>query len=316
MDFSKLPSSAKDIVLSIITDAFNDPDDVLAILLLVTSCDSIARINVITTLYNPKQKAELMSRVLTEIDCHHKVKICIGTGEHDPNYFMRMYGYWPKPWGVPGKDNLLSLGQGLAYSDLGECPAILSTETPEDVLMEASSGACEHIILGLAPLTDLGNVLHRLQHVNRIIITGGFFGSIGNVTRPGYNTAIDPQASLKVLQQTRVPVLVFNSQQISEWGFSFTEEEVVAIFKSTEKSTRLAHMVANDMAFYWKNKKPVARGKLHIVDVVGMYIGIMKPEYIKTTTPVWFHEGRLLDDKNDPIHMLHPLAKEVLQVQE
>lgn len=319
----------KDVKISIQTDIGNDPDDVLALLRLLQGMqrkeipqDSLKEI--ITTLYNPNQKAGIAAKICSFMK-NNEISIYPGYGctPEQPSEFTKAYPYWPIVWGIPGSSNTVSLGQGKGFETLSFNKELIEKKEAAQAIYETSLKHGENeIILGLAPCTDLAKVIDNCDKINRIILMGGYFGKeLGNsieISRPGYNTAVDPDAAEKILTQTKHPVLIFNSQHIADWKFSWMQEEILAILCSQEKS-ELGEAIAKDLAHYWSNKKPTPYGSLVMADVLTAYVGVLHPELIKATMPVEFHFNSKTylnpDSKiEEPIHMMHPQAKTLFTV--
>jgi inosine-uridine nucleoside N-ribohydrolase len=319
----------QNLTLSIHTDIGTDPDDILGLFCLLQGMqrnkmppNSLKEI--VTTLYKPDQKADIAAKI-----CHFMkysdVSIYPGYGStpDQPADFMKAYPFWPIVWGIPGFTNVVSLGQGKGYENLPfNKESIIKKDAALAIQETVSKHGENEIILGLAPCTDLSNVMDHCSKINRIILMGGYFGKeVGNnieIARAGYNTAVDPNSAEKILTQTKHPVLIFNSQHITNWKFSWMQEEILAILCSKEK-TDLGDAIAKDLAHYWSNKKLNPFGSLVMADVLTAYVGVLHPELIKTTMPVAFHFNSKTfhnpeTNTDEPIHMLHPQAKTLFTV--
>lgn len=319
--FQQLPQELK---VAVHTDIGNDPDDALALFLMLQAMQqgempkgSLQQI--VTTLYRPAQKAAIAAKICSFME-NNAISIFPGSGcdAEKPSDFMQAYPFWPAIWGIPGSTNAVSLGQGRGYEALPLTNSQITTEGPASF----AASRKDTVMLGLAPFTDLAKMVDRGERMNRLVIMGGYFGKENNgnieVARAGYNTAIDPDASEKVLTQTKYPVLIFNSQHVTDWQFSWKQEEILAILFSEEKN-ELGEALAKDLTFYWSEKKPKPFGSLVMADVLTVYAGVLHPELIKATMPVEFtfhakHCHNAATGVNEPIDMMHAQAKTLFSV--
>jgi inosine-uridine nucleoside N-ribohydrolase len=255
-----------------------------------------------------------------------KIPIYLGYGSapQTPEDFIAAYPFWPTVWGTPGFTNAVSLGQGKGFEKLSFQAEQIHSEKSATQAIEATAtkhGETE-VMLGLAPYTDLAKSIDKCGKINRIVLMGGYFGKEEDgkieVSRAGYNTAIDPHASEKILTETKHPVLIFNSQHITNWKFSWAQEEILAILCSKEKNA-LGEAIAKDLAHYWSVKKPTPYGSLVMADVLTTYVGVLHPELIKSTMPVEFCFNAMTYQNpethlDEPIHMMHAQAKTLFTV--
>ena len=325
--FQHIPQN---VAISFQTDIGNDPDDALALFLLMQAMQKKELPNrslkeIITTLYNPEQKAEIAAKICN-FSNNFEIPIFPGYGStpHIPEDFTKAYPFWPSLWGTPGFNNAVSLGQGKGFDQLPFNIEQINLEKDATTAMEETAalyGETE-VMLGLAPYTDMAKIIDNCDKINRIVIMGGYFGreieGIIEVSRAGYNTAIDPDASEKILTQVKHPVLIFNSQHITNWKFSWMQDEILAILFSNEKN-ELGEAIAKDLAHYWSTKKPNPYGSLVMADVLTVYVGILHSELIKSTMPVEFHFNNKTyynpeKGVEEPIHMMHSQAKTLFSV--
>ncbi len=330
IDTSYFQNQPCDLKISFQTDIGNDPDDALSLILIIQAMQKNQIPNrslkeIITTLYKPFQKAIIAAKICNYMkNTETSIYPGYGGNPQTPNDFTKTYPFWPPMWGTPGFTNTVSLGQGKGFSDLSFSEEqILQIDASLAIEETVKKHGNNEVILGLAPCTDLAAVIDHCDKINRIVLMGGYFGKEteeGNIeiSRAGYNTAIDPHAAERILTQTKHPVLVFNSQHITDWKFSWMQEEILAILCSKEKN-ELGNAIAKDLAHYWANKKPNPFGSLVMADVLTVYVGLIHPELIKSTMPVEFS----FNAKNyynsetgleEPIHMLHSQAKTLFTV--
>lgn len=319
-----------DIKISFQTDIGNDPDDTLGLLLLIQAMqkDELPKKcikEIVTTLYKPHEKAEITAKVCKYMDsCDIPIYPGFGSTPKTPDDFMTTYPFWPVIWGIPGFTNAVSLGQAKGFQKLPFNPDQIIPNKDVSLAMQETAALYgeSEVVVGMAPHSDLANVIHKCRKIERIVLMGGYFGKevegAIELSRPGYNTAIDPDASEKILTQSKVPVLIFNSQHITTWDFSWMQEDILAIICSTEKNP-LGEAIAEDLAQYWTMKKPKPYGSMVMADVLTVYAGVLHPELIKSTMPVEFHFNNKYyhnpDTKLDePIHMMHPQAKTLFTV--
>lgn len=324
--FQKIPDNFK---VSVSTDIGNDPDDAFAWDLLLRSMHEglmpkRSLKEIVTTLYKPEEKA-LIAAKINEIVGDPKIRFYTGYGcsPESPEEFSSTYPFWNHNWGIPGFTNQVSLGQAKAFENLPSGGHKILSDGASAIAASAKKYGDKHIILGIAPHTDLVPALESSERVNRIILMGGYFGKedaneLIQISRPGYNTALDLEASERILTQNTHPVLIFNSQHITNWKFAWSQEEILAIIRSPEK-TLLGTALAKDMAYYWSNKKPSPYGSLTMADVLTVYAGIIQPQLVKSTMPVEFefhskYYTNQSDDRIEPIHMMHPQAHTLFSV--
>lgn len=311
--FQKLPANGK---LKVDTDVGNDTDDANALVYALQPNNSVTLNGISTTLYRPYQKACIAAKICNFFQ-RNDVPIYPGYG-CDPKSaadFMATYPFWPEMiFKVPGFGNAVSAKQGVAF-EREDLPHSSKQLQPTPIQYYEND-----IVLGLAPYTNIANALESCGRLNRIVLMGGFFTNevSGQIERPGYNTAIDPAASAKVLMQTKHPVLIFNSQHIKDWKFAWSEAEIRAIINSQERKKPLGDAMANDLDWYWNNKRP-NRGDLVMADVLTTYVGVLHPELIEETQPVEFTFNSPIyhnpqTNVDEKIHMMHPQAKMLFSV--
>ncbi len=116
--------SPQDMKISLQTDIGNDPDDALALFLLLQGMKNNdipkgSLKEIVTTLFNPNQKAAIAAKI-----CHFmsqgEIPIYPGYGSTPKKAedFTNAYPFWPSVWGIPGFTNAVSLGQGKGFEEL------------------------------------------------------------------------------------------------------------------------------------------------------------------------------------------------------
>lgn len=308
-----MPSSATR-VFAHDTDIGNDFDDAHALTYAVHDYGHQIRL-VTTTLYRPEDKARICSLYLKMLGAE-KIPVCSGYGAYKGGEldWLQLYPCWPQKFGIPGSSNKVSLLQAKAYrerfaKEFDQFP--IGRDTAVDEIIALCRQERQNLVLvSQAPLTNLAHAMERepgcLDKINRLVMMGGWFDDDkGGIARLGYNTAVDLEASRRVLEQTRFPVLIISSELVKKFTIRDKEREV---FTLSPCKTPLGEAASADLNGYLKNKVP-AGGELGLADVLTAYVA-NHPEVIKRTDPVKLtFNPDLLN-----IDMFHPQSKEVITV--
>lgn len=317
--WSKQPSTAplpRNYQVAVFCDTGNDPDDIFAHVYQARHMGKHLSL-VVTTLYNPQEKARICSAVFKQLGIQPRIVAGYGTSGGDQATWMRAYPCWPQKFGIPGSTNSVSLIQGKAYrekftTDMQTAP--IEVETVSERLGELLTQSNKQlVIIGQAPLTDLTRACEKiprlLQRVNRIVMMGGWFcDETGGILRLGYNTAVDLRSAKHILTQTDTPVFIINSELTKQ--FPLKEAELMVLEKSQHK-TPLGEALSVDMHAYWENKKP-PQGNLGLADLLTSYL-TLHPEEIEQTVPVRLTFNEELVAAN--IDMFHEQSKHVIRVE-
>jgi len=264
------------------TDIGGDIDDALALSILSILARSGKKImGVSTTHTNPEQKARIAKMILKELG-QEAIPVYAGIGlrPHDnPEVFFRQNPMWPQAiFGVPnpkeGEKAIYSL-QGKAYEssyhgffelEIHSDPSLLTPALINAV--KSSNGKLNIIALG--PMANIAQTLSEVpelaKHI-RIWVMGGWFENSGVVTRPGYNTAVNPEDS-HVVFNSGAEIFLVNSQFVQDKKFTITKKEF-ELFGQSKTKTLLGELLWAD----WKNwTKGDAFQKKNIADPLTVWL--------------------------------------------
>lgn len=296
------------------TDAANDPDDLEALNYLLEDYGKKLAL-ITTTLYRPEEKAKACMLFLQQ----HGIKIPVSSGygvyRGEEALWSKRYPCWPEKFGLPGSTNKLFPLQVQAYrkyfSDFDKI-VINERTAPCDLAQFCRKHKKNAVLVSLAPCTNI-YLAHQydpgcLDSINRIVAQAGWFeNDCGEITRLGYNTSVDLEASRFLLEQTKVPVFIVSSALIKKYDFSLRDKEREVLKKSTQK-TALGKALCEDMHMYRENKVP-AGGELPIADMLAAYIATHPEAISKTQSVVLIFNEKLMH-----IDMFHPDSKNVIKV--
>ncbi len=302
--------------VAVFCDSGNDPDDLFAHIYQARHMPERLKL-VVTTLYNPKEKARICSVAFKQLGIQPRIIAGYGASGGDQETWMRTYPCWPQRFGIPGSTNVVSLAQGKAYRDKFAADmegAPIEAETAPQRLGELLNGSEKNlIIIGQAPLTDLTMACEKIprlmQCVDRIVMMGGWFcDETGGISRLGYNTAVDLRSAKHILTQKDALVLIINSELTKQFPLKETE---LQILEKSQHKTPLGEALSTDMHSYWENKKP-PKGNLGLADILTSYLAL-HPEEIGKVMPVRLTFNEELVAAN--VDMFHEQSKNVIQVE-
>lgn len=233
-----------------------------------------------------------------------------GLTENDPRYKC-VYPYQTKAFETAGV--LVNEEQPQGESQLGEVLDLMRSLT-EQVLITATG-----------PLFNLAEMVRRepalmKDKVKAIVMMNGTFM---NPYRMGYNGALNMEDTQTVFN-SNIPCIVVPSELCSK--FKFPLNKVLELSLQREKMTDFGKMML-DVVLNWEKHR--ARKKNPDVDLASIQIDdpiladplaallAVKPEWIGTTRKVaYVFNHHLKGDNGETIHMLHPKAKELVEVKE
>lgn len=276
-------------------------------------------IGVSTTCFHPEYKAKLSSLVLQQIGLKN-VPVYAGLGIYpgEEADFSKRYPAWPPQFGAPYPH------QGKAYEDVFGKEAIEKIEVKKDAVDAIIKAAHEHagkfVFVALAPLTNLAAALKKdptiADAIERVVVMGGWFqNEKGEITRLGYNTALDLDAFQTVFSQTKFKILLMNSQTIKNQKFVIKRKNDRMPWISYEELVGLKDKNAFGRAFYedmklWENHSKNTMGDIVLADPVTVHLA---------GTPVFVNKMRTVSVSVNPkpeLHMLSPQAGTQLTVTE